>query len=132
MLNGIEQQMFNPSFVFMNGFRSSKLGLEFAFGPSLSFTKLAQSYYDTEQEKWFLGSEFDHTDVNGNWIDNPYPLVDRVDSRGNTKLSAGFVVAVGKTIHSGYLNIPINAYFSSSKYGWYTGLSIGFNIKSQK
>jgi len=133
MLNGVEQQMFNPSFVFMNGFRSSKSGLEFAFGPSFGFTKTAESYFNTETEEWHLANEFVSTlDTNGNWTQNPYTVVNRIDSRGNTKLSAGFVVAVGKTFHSGYLNIPVNAYFSSSKNGWYAGVSIGFNIKSKE
>ena len=44
---------------------------------------------------------------------------------------AGWVWAIGKTFHSGYLNIPVNAFLSQSKDGYYIGLSMGFNIAKQ-
>ena len=33
-INGIEKEMFSPSFALLNGFRSSKNGWEFGFGPT--------------------------------------------------------------------------------------------------
>lgn len=147
MFTGVEQGMFNPSLVFMNGFRNSKTGLEFAFGPSFNLKREARGYFD-ENKDWHLANEWetghteyiDTTDANGNpyttanYIStpNPHSLTDRVDSRGDLKLNANWVWAIGKTFHSGYLNIPVNAYFSHSKNGWMTGLSVGFNIGTKK
>ena len=55
-----------------------------------------------------------------------------VKKRGNLKLSAGWVWALGKTFHSGYLNIPANLFFSHNNDGWYTGVSVGFNIAKKE
>lgn len=135
LITGVEQNRFTPSATFLNGFRSSKSGLEIGFGPSLSLTKIAKGYFD-ESNNWHLESDWDNyievTDTSGYVYSqpnpNPYELIDRVDSRGRTKISASWVWALGKTFHSGYLNIPVNAYFSYNKNGWFTGLSVGFNI----
>ena len=132
MISGPEQQLFNPKLVIMNGFRSSRTGLEFAFGPSFGIEKTARSYYDTEQEQWFLSSEWNQTDTMGFMLPNPYPVVSRLDSRGDTKLTAGWVIGVGKTFNSGYLNIPVNLFASFSKYGWQSGISVGFNIRNNR
>jgi len=129
LISGPEQQIFNPKIVLMNGFRSSKTGLEFAFGPSFGIERTADSYLDTEANTWKLASSWDVTDTAGIKIDNPYPVVSRLDSRGDIQLSPGWVIGVGKTFKSGYLNIPVNAFASFGKHGWQTGLSIGFNIK---
>lgn len=136
MMTGVEQGLFSPSFVFMNGFRSSKNGWEIAFGPSISFKRSARGYYDN-QNTWHLESEWNGTiteyDTINNYtkyIDNPnpYDVERRLDKRGDVVVTANWVWAIGKTFHSGYLNIPVNAYFSHSKDGWMTGLSVGFNI----
>ena len=37
-------------------------------------------------------------------------------------------VGCRKTFHSGYLNIPVNAFLSYNKNGYFLGLSKGFNI----
>ena len=37
--------MFSPSFALLNGFRSSKNGWEFGFGPTFRLTKMAKGYY---------------------------------------------------------------------------------------
>lgn len=132
MISGPEQQLFNPKLVLMNGFRSSKTGLEFAFGPSFGIEKTAKSYFDTEQNKWALASEWNTLDTNGFIAPNPYPIVTRLDSRGATKLSAGWVIGVGKTFNSGYLNIPVNVFASFNKYGWQSGVSVGFNIRNKR
>jgi len=137
LMTGLEQGLFNPSFAFMNGFRNSKTGIEIAFGPSIKFKREAQGYRD-EDNIWHRSQEWDaseqvtdsagftYTDYNAN--PNPYEIVTKLDKRGDIKLAATWVWAVGKTFHSGYLNIPVNAYFSYGKEGWYTGLSVGFNI----
>ena len=137
LMTGLEQGLFNPSFAFMNGFRNSKTGIEIAFGPSIKFKREAQGYRDEDNiwhrsQEWDASEEvtdttgFTYTDYNAN--PNPYEIVKGLDKRGDIKLAATWVWAVGKTFHSGYLNIPVNAYFSYGKEGWYTGLSVGFNI----
>jgi hypothetical protein len=131
ILCGAEQQIFNPKLVIMNGFRSSNSGLEFAFGPSFGIDKTAHSYYNTEIDQWQLESEWNKTDSLGISIDNPYPRVTRIDSRGDIKLSAGWVMGIGKTFSSGHLNIPVNIFASFSKYGWQSGISVGFNIRNR-
>ena len=137
LMTGLEQGLFNPSFAFMNGFRNSKTGIEIAFGPSIKFKREAQGYRD-EDNIWHRSQEWDaseqvtdsagftYTDYNAN--PNPYEIVTKLDKRGEIKLAATWVWAIGKTFHSGYLNIPVNAYFSYGKEGWFTGLSLGFNI----
>jgi hypothetical protein len=157
-LNGIERNQFNPSFAFLNGFRSSKNGWELAFGPTFRFTKIAEGYYrgddDSDMNNWRSRSQWiydpsrvasDSTerttyDINlgvdvgtgeydYNYISNPNSYTERIDSRGDIKLQAGFVFALGKTFHSGYLNIPVNFFYSTSREGGgYLGLSMGFNI----
>ncbi len=136
LFTGVEQNLFNPSFTFMNGFRSSKNGWEVGFGPTFHFTKKARGYYD-DNNNWHLQSDWVHSatyydSIQGQYVyeqyENPYDIVERVDKRGDVRLEAGWVWAIGKTFHSGYLNIPVNAYFSHNKNGWQTGLSVGFNI----
>ena len=131
ILSGAEQQLFNPKLVIMNGFRSSNTGLEFAFGPSFGVDKTAHSYFNTELDKWQLSSEWNQKDTLGAPITNPYPRVTRMDSRGDVKLSAGWVMGIGKTFNSGHLNIPVNIFASFSKYGWQSGVSVGFNIRKR-
>ncbi len=132
VISGPEQQLFNPKLVIMNGFRSSKTGLEFAFGPSFGIEKTAKSYFDTELNSWFLESEWNRVDTSGMTLPNPYPVVRRLDSRGDVKLTAGWVIGVGKTFNSGYLNIPVNVFASFNKYGWQSGVSVGFNIRKKR
>jgi len=117
LVTGIEQSLFIPSMTFLNGFRSSSNGWEVGFGPSINVKKFSTGFYD----------------ANGDYVvtEDRYPeldIVKRLDSRGTPEISASWVWALGKTFRSGYLNIPVNAYFSHGKYGWYTGMSMGFNI----
>jgi hypothetical protein len=132
MISGPEQQLFNPKLIIMNGFRSSKTGLEFAFGPSFGIEKIAPSYFNTEENQWALASDWNVTDSMGVLQANPYPIVNRLDSRGDVKLSAGWVIGVGKTFNSGYLNIPVNLFASFNRYGWQSGVSVGFNIRKTR
>ncbi len=125
-LTGFNQNIFIPSIAVMNGFRNNQNGWEIAFGPTIGFVSKANGYYDAENN-WHLSSD---------WIDmnnpNPFNTTQRLDSRGTPELSASFVVAVGKTIKSGRLNIPVNAYVVPNKEGCRVGLSIGFNAKRPK
>ena len=129
LFTGIEQNMFNPSFTFINGFRSSKNGWEFGFGPTFRGKRVQRGYYINDSENaadWRAVNEW-----NGP-TPNPHNIVERLDKRGNLKLSAGWVWALGKTFHSGYLNIPANLFFSHNNDGWYTGVSVGFNIAKKE
>jgi hypothetical protein len=55
-----------------------------------------------------------------------------LDSRGELKISTRFVFAVGRTFHTGALNIPVNVFYSSVKGGGMVGASVGFNILKKK
>ncbi len=129
MLSGLEQQLFNPSIVFMNGFRIGKSGWEIAFGPTISLKQTAKGFYDEYNlledgaNEWYRVKDWDET--NG---ENPYEIIENLDSRGDIEIGTGWVWAIGRTFRSGYLNIPINAYISPDKRGWYAGISIGFNV----
>ena len=162
LLTGVEQGMFNPSFTFINGFRNSKTGWEFGFGPTFRFSKKAWGYFDAaqnwnaiknqqgryyENDPGFLNTQNNGgfetvTSPNGNTYTqesgvfddngNPFNIERRMDSRGPVAFSPAFVFAVGKTFKSGYLNIPVNLFLSSSKSGQFIGLSMGFNIAKKE
>ena len=132
MLSGLEQQFFNPIIVFMNGFRIGKSGWEIAFGPSVSLRQTAKGFYD---EQGLMGRESGEWYLEEKWVEtfgysetNPYEIKELLDSRGDYVLGTGWIWAIGRTFKSGYLNIPVNAYVSPDKEGWYIGLSIGFNV----
>lgn len=123
-VNGLESGEFSPSFMFMNGFRFNKSGWEIGAGPVFRMTKLANGYFDE-------GGVWHKTNVLGP-EEQQYTLVQGFDSRGTTYLSTGLIIAVGRTFHSGYLNVPVNLYFSPRKDGNILGLSFGFNIAKTK
>ncbi len=118
-VNGLESGTFAPSLTFLNGFRFNNSGWEIGIGPVFRGIKKAQGYYDNNGD-WHLQSEKPEF--------SNYEIVEEIDHRGVTKLSTGLIVAVGKTIRSGYLNIPINLYVSPRKDGTVVGLSFGFNV----
>lgn len=122
MISGLDQGLFIPSFTLMNGLRNNRNGWEFAFGPTIVLNKMAKGYY--ENEEWHLASEW--TDS----IPNPNFLITRMDSRGEYKITTGFVFAFGKTFKSGNLNIPVNLYAIPSKEGIRFGASFGYNSKN--
>jgi hypothetical protein len=162
LLTGVEQGMFNPSFTFINGFRNSKSGWEFGFGPTFRFSKRAWGYFDGNQnwnaiknqqgryyenEPGFLTTQnngaFETATTPGgstytqevgvlDGAGNPFNIERRMDSRGPVAFSPAFVFAIGKTFKSGYLNIPVNLFLSSSKSGQFVGLSMGFNIAKKE
>lgn len=122
---GLDQGYFIPSLSIMNGLRSNKNGWEFAFGPTLLATKMAEGY--VENGAWHISTEWTNDTV-----PNPYPYVARMDSRGGLRITSEFVFAFGKTIKSGNLNIPINIYVIPHKDGMRFGLSFGYNSKKKK
>lgn len=126
VVTGLDQGKFIPSVSILNGLRSNKTGWEFAFGPILYAIKMADGYYD-DNGTFVLASDWQDK-----YPDKPTPEVreDRIDSRGDISLDSGFLFGVGKTIKSGNLNIPINAFFIPGKSGHRFGISIGYNAQS--
>jgi hypothetical protein len=132
--SGLESGRFIPAITFLNGFRLNRQGWEIAFGPTLRVIKKADGYYQMHEDAkgnlsydpvkdWHLVNEWNYS--NG---PNPFPIVSNIDDRGDPTLSAGLVIAVGKTFKSGYLNLPVNFYMIPRKEGSVYGLSFGFNI----
>jgi len=121
---GLESGNFAPSLMFMNGFRFNKKGWELGAGPVFRAVKLANGYYD-EDGKWHKTNTLEPGQEH-------YKLVKDFDSRGKAYLSTGLIIAVGRTFRTGYLNIPVNLYYSPKKEGSVLGLSFGFNIAKTK
>lgn len=119
-VNGLESGMFSPSFTIMNGLRFNKIGWEFGVGPILRLSKVATGYFD-ETGYWNKSETLPADAVQ-------YKLTESLDSRGKLDLSTGMIVAIGKTFSSGYLNIPVNFYYSPRKEGSVYGISFGFNV----
>jgi hypothetical protein len=129
MVTGLDQGLFIPSFTLMNGLRENRLGVEFAFGPSVTLSTRAKGFY-TEAGSWVTQGEFQN---NPGLYGNIAPsFVDRLDSRGDVHLSSSFIIAAGKTFRSGNLNIPVNVYFVPSGQGNRYGISFGYNIRNRK
>lgn len=119
LVTGVDQGYFIPSFTILNGLRNNKNGWEFAFGPTLRFISQAEGYY--VDGKWTRKTESTPAEQETEL---------RLDSRGDLRLSTGFVIAFGKTFRSGRLNIPLNAYYIPHKEGGQVGISFGFNAKN--
>ena len=125
MLSGLDQNLFMPSLVVMNGVRWNKAGIEFAAGPGFHMAPTASGYFDNGV--WKLAGEWTGTQP------NPNQIVKRLDSRGAPVFSTQLVVSVGKTFRAGGMNFPVNAFFvpgtgGNARYG----LSLGFNSRSKK
>lgn len=148
-IGGMEQGQFIPSLSLLNGFRFGNAGWEVAFGPSFGLRKVSSGFFNDEDERYYTSSEWRVKEYNewqsqeGN-IDpvtgdvlNPFKEPDQslfskhLDKRGNTELSANWIMAFGRTFRSGALNIPVNLYYSSNKYGGVIGASIGFNVNKR-
>lgn len=122
-ITGLEQGLFLPSLTILHGLRDNRSGIEFAFGPTFGFTKVSEGYY--EGGDWKRSNEW--TDS----IPNPNDMFTRMDSRGNVKLTAGFLFGAGFSIKSGDLNIPVNAFVVMQKKSFRAGISFGFNAKGK-
>jgi len=128
IITGLDQGKFIPSISILNGMRSNRTGWEFAFGPIIYGSKKAKGYYD-DANVWHLENEWNITNPDE---DNPFEIKNRLDSRGDLNYESGFVFAVGKTLKSGRLNIPINGFFIPNKLGHRFGISMGFNASRFK
>ncbi len=118
-INSIETNHASFSLTVLNGLRWR--GWEVGFGPVFRFAKFAEGYYD----------------LSGNWVlaeDMPegenFSTFKNIDSRGRTELNAGLIIAAGKTFSIGYLNLPINVYWSppTRLNSSVVGFMLGFNV----
>lgn len=143
LIGGVESSRFIPSYTPLLGFRFGKGNgaWEFGFGPTFRLIKSlkgvvvpgaldSKGNIDADQGNHFYPKSdprigtFAYT--HGGAL--PGLEVDKLDSRGDYKIDAGLVIAVGRTFHSGYLNIPVNAYVAPRKNGTTIGVMVGFNI----
>lgn len=122
MVTGIDQQLVIPSLTFLNGFRNNNSGWEIAIGPTISTTtKLKGAEYNGA---YYSIADLKRMNVSG------YKETSRLDSRGDFAFSSALVIAIGKTIKSGRMNIPLNFYTTiPTKDGFRVGLSVGYNSK---
>lgn len=124
MITGIDQGLFIPSLTVMNGLRNNINGFEFAFGPTFSIGSRSRGYLDANNQ-WVKITDEITAPAGAN-------IEYRMDSKGDAYLNTGLILAFGKTIKSGKLNIPLNAYVSPGRNGWRFGFSFGFNAKNPK
>ncbi len=129
VITGLDQGKFIPSFSILNGMRHNRFGWEFAFGPNLVLTREADGYYD-DAGVWHLEEEWAMENPD---TPNPFPIEQRMDTRGDFTVASGFVFAVGKTFRSGRMNIPINFFFIPGKDESHRfGVSVGYNVSRYK
>ena len=117
-INSLESGMAIPALTGMLGFRFNKSGLEFGLGPNFRLVKTAEGYYDSNNQ-WQIGAVPEGSG---------FSLVKELDKRGSPEVSTGMIFAFGKTFRSGYLNLPLNVYYSPRKAGSMFGITIGFNV----
>ena len=135
LIGGLESGRCIPNYTPLLGFRFGKNAWEFAFGPTFRLIEQAQGFYDVNgligtKNAWHLQQDWAAYNPK-----TPFPLtydlVTRLDSRGSLAISTGLVIAVGRTFHSGYLNIPVNMYVAPRKEGTSAGAAFGFNIQKK-
>ena len=122
IVTGLDQGLIIPSITVLHGLRSNRSGLEFAFGPSVSISTVAEGLY--VDGKWLRTTDW--------WAANPDATIapstiKRYDSRGKATAVSTFVFAFGKSFKSGRMNIPVNVFVIPNKSGTRFGLSVGFN-----
>ncbi len=122
-INGIETNYPTFSLVMLNGMRWQ--GWEIGFGPAFRLGQFAEGYYD-ENDIWHLAEELPEG--------ADYEVFKNIDSRGKTELNSGLILAAGKTFTIGYLNLPLNIYWSpSSRLEANTfGVMLGFNVARKR
>jgi TolB-like protein len=121
-IGGLESGLLIPSLSTLQGFRFGKLGLEFALGPTFRLVQLADGYFDNAGT-WHLGD----APAGSGFTTKTLP-----DKSGDLKIVTSLLFVGGLTIHSGYLNIPLNVYFSPRKDASVVGFSFGFNVHKKK
>ena len=126
VVEGLEQSLFMPSALVMNGFRDNKHGWEVGFGPTFSIRQIGVGFWD-QNDKWVPAAQY----IPDSTSDFVPEFTGAFTRGGDLHLFTGWVWAVGKTFRSGYLNIPVNAFVVPKKEGWYAGLSVGFNIRKK-
>jgi TolB-like protein len=133
IISGMDQGRFIPSITLMNGFRHSKTGVEFAFGPTFRVNQVALGYYD-QNNVWRQKSYWAETETleDGSVPENPNDVHENIDSKGDFKLSYGFTLAAGKTFKSGHLNVPVNVFVTPNLHGVLFGASFGFNVRTRR
>lgn len=124
MITGLDQSVLMPSFTLLNGIRHNLWGYEIALGPNVSIAKKAKVFKNFEGN-WKLEEEWNAE------TDPEAKFVTRADSRGDSKLSTAFVIAMGKTFRSGKMNFPVNVYCIPARDGLQFGLSLGYNAKNK-
>lgn len=148
-IGGMEQGQFIPSLSLLNGFRFGSAGWEIAFGPSFGLRKTTSGFVNKEDGIYYRQNEWESKTYES-WHSNPanfnqltgevlkpYVAPDQsiyskhLDKRGNAELSANWIMAFGRTFRSGALNIPVNIYYSSNKFGGIVGASVGFNVNKR-
>lgn len=117
-LAGLDQQMAIPSVALLNGFRSTKGGWEFGFGPTFRFRKASEGFY--RDGAWKL--------LKDALPNEEFEKETRLDSRGSLNFISSWVWAVGKSFKAGNMNIPINLYAIPDKDGWQFGISMGYAL----
>ena len=146
-IGGMEQGQFIPSLTLLNGFRFVRAGWEFAFGPGIGLRTTTKgifsdgNYYRQSEWETLKYDEWRTNPDNVNQITgevyvnyvapDPSVYTRNLDKRGSVELSANWVMAFGRTFRSGALNIPVNIYSSSNKYGLVLGASVGFNVNKR-
>ena len=118
VVNGLESGNFIPSVAFLNGFRFNSVGFEFGLGPVLRLVRKEEGYFS--EGDWVRVKDVER-------VPNNVEVLELVDNRGSIQTSLGMVVAIGKTFKSGYLNMPVNLYYSPVKGGSVVGVTFGFN-----
>jgi hypothetical protein len=59
-----------------------------------------------------------------------YTKTSKLDNRGSLSLNSALIIAIGRTLKSGKLNIPVNIWASlPNSDGWRIGISLGYNGK---
>ncbi len=144
-ISGMDKAYFIPTLSIMNGFRFGKQGWEFAFGPTLGFVKTISGLIDpasgnlyTESgaralayEEWKsdpLNWDADLGYALQTYVEPTLVFDDYLHRSGELKFNASWIMGIGRTFKAGALNIPLNVYYSTNKWGGLVGLSLGFNV----
>ncbi len=152
LLNGFRFGKGGWEFAFGPGFGLKKVSQGFfdkdnlfGKGENAYFSRNDWANYATDNYK--NSSDSTYYDANGNFtnpsadgiavergVNDPghYTYKEHLDNRGDFKINTTFLFAFGRTFQAGALNIPVNIFYSSSKGGGLTGLSVGFNVITDK
>jgi TolB-like protein len=97
-----------------------------------NFRNSADSLYYDDNNNFTSPTAQEIAEAKG--VDNAdsYALRTNLDSRGDLRINTTFLFAFGRTFKAGALNIPVNVFYSSSRGGGLTGVSVGFNVVTNK